>query len=327
MRIGRHEFANRVFLAPMAGITDKPFRTLCRSLGAGHAIAEMVTSDPSLRHTRKSRTRSDHDGEPSPVHAQIAGSDPRLMADAARHNADLGADIIDINMGCPAKKVCNKLAGSSLLRDERLVAKILESVVEAVDVPVTLKTRTGWDAADRNIVNVGRIAEGAGVAAITLHGRARNDFYRGRAEHESMIALRGAVSLPLIANGDLTCAREAREVLDRTGADAVMIGRAAQSRPWLPGLIAAFLDKGIESDEPGPEQRRDILRRLVTELHAYHGDTLGVRIARKHISWQLACFSPDPAERRAILEAREPRRQLSLLDAFFQSRMNCVKAA
>ncbi len=327
MRIGPYRFDDPVFLAPMAGITDKPFRMLCRTLGAGHAISEMVGSRPELRDSAKSRSRIDHRGERGPVHVQIAGSDPDQMADAARYNVDLGADLIDINMGCPAKKVCSKLAGSSLLRDEALVAAILERVAHAVSVPVTLKTRTGWDADCRNIVSVGRIAESVGIAAITLHGRTRNDFYHGSAEHDSLRRLRDAVSLPLVANGDIRSAGEARAVLAQTGADAVMIGRAARSRPWLPGRIAAVLAGRDDPGEPEPIRKRDILRRLVAAQHAFYGEERGVRMARKHIGWQLEAFAPGAEERRIILKAAHAREQLALLDEFFERRIQLSQAA
>ncbi|KAA3626245.1 MAG: tRNA dihydrouridine synthase DusB [Proteobacteria bacterium] len=327
MNIGPYSFSNPVFLAPMAGITDKPFRTLCRRLGAAHAVSEMVTSRLDLLHSAKTRTRLDHSGEPAPVHVQIAGSDPKRMAEAARVNVALGADLIDINMGCPAKKVCNKLAGSSLLRDERLVADIIACVVSAVDVPVTLKTRTGWDTQSRNIVRVGRIAQSAGIAAITLHGRTRNDFYRGAAEHDSIKRLRDAVTIPLIANGDIATAAQAQWILEDTAADAVMIGRGAQARPWLPGAIAAEIETGRAPTEPGATEKHDILRGLVSSLHDFYGEDRGVRMARKHIGWQIECFAPGREERRALLRAETASAQIALLDAFFNRRMQSLQAA
>ncbi len=316
MQIGRYKFDNPVFLAPMAGITDSPFRQLCCSMGAGHAISEMTTSKPELRNNRKTLLRLEHRDETGPIHIQIAGSNPEEMAMAARFCVENGADIIDINMGCPAKKVCRKLAGSSLLRDEGLVREIIESVVLAVDVPVTLKTRTGWDAKQKNAVRVGRIAEAAGVAAVTLHGRARNDFYKGRAEFDSLRRLRDAVSIPLIANGDITSAEQAARVLTDTGADAVMIGRAARLRPWLPGKISAFLASGVDLDEPDAQQKRDILLGLVRSLHQFYGPGPGTRMARKHISWQLTPFSPPSHVRQAILKAPTPKVQLDLIETF-----------
>jgi tRNA-dihydrouridine synthase B len=327
IRIGPYRFATRAFLAPMAGITDKPFRSLCRSLGASHAISEMTTSQPGLLHSRTTRKRLDHQGEDGPIHIQIAGSDPRMMADAARHAVDLGAQLIDINMGCPAKKVCNRSAGSSLLRDELLVARILDQVAAAVSVPVTLKTRTGWDPANRNIERVGRIAESAGICAITLHGRTRCDFYKGDAEHQSLKRLREAVNIPIIANGDILTAAAARAILRETGADAVMIGRGAQARPWLPGMVARHLAGGDMEPEPVPAEKRDILRALVRDLHAFYGEERGVRMARKHIGWQIACFAPDEIERQSIMRADEPGRQIALLDAFFDRRMRDQQAA
>ncbi|GJL81485.1 MAG: tRNA-dihydrouridine synthase B [marine bacterium B5-7] len=326
MKIGEFEFSAPVFLAPMCGITDTPFRKLCKRLGAPHALTEMIGSQPGVRQSRKARDRMDHRGDSGPIHVQIAGANPSQMADAARYNVDHGADLIDINMGCPAKKVCNTLAGSSLLRNVKQVSAIIEAVIEAVDVPVTLKMRTGWDRDSRNCVEVGRIAESAGIACITLHGRTRNDFYKGEAEFESLKRLRDAVQIPLIANGDIVDARRARTVLRDTGADAVMIGRGAQSHPWLPGDVASFLSQGSDRAEPSDNEKRDILLALVADLHAFYGD-LGVRMARKHISWQIECFSPEADERRAILKAPCAQRQLELLQRFFESRIQLPKVA
>ncbi len=328
MRIGGWTLPNPVLLAPMAGITDLPFRSLCRQLGAGHAVSEMISSDASLRHSRKTDRRSAHQGEAAPVHVQIAGSDPAQMAAAARYNVSLGADLIDINMGCPARKVCHKLAGSALLRDEGLVHEIIAAVVSAVAVPVTLKTRTGWDRQRRNAVAIGRRAEAAGIACITLHGRARNDFYDGRAEFDTLQALRDAVDVPLVANGDIDDAATAARLLRHTGADAVMIGRAAQSRPWLPGRIAHQLgyDHGLGA-EPDTAAKRDILLALVESLHRFYGADQGVRMARKHISWQLAAFEPDTAIRQAILRAGTADQQLQLLSAFLEAEQGHREAA
>jgi tRNA-dihydrouridine synthase B len=317
MRIGNFEFTNPVWLAPMSGITDKPFRMLCRELGAGHAVSEMISSNQKLIGTAKTRGRMQHDGETGPIHVQIAGSDPTEMAQAARFNVAHGADIIDINMGCPAKKVCSKLAGSSLLRDEALVQQILEAVVDAVNVPVTLKTRTGWCPDSRNIATIGNIAERAGITCITLHGRTRNDFYNGKAEFDSLRRLRDTVSIPLIANGDIGCIEDAQRILDDSDADAVMIGREAQSQPWLPGQIAHFLCQGKVLMPPAFAQKRDILLRLVKSLHEFYGPVTGPRMARKHIVAQIAGLKPCREVRQQILKAPEPQTQTRLLKALF----------
>ena len=250
MQIGPYRIEPRVVLAPMAGVTDKPFRQLCKRLGAGLAMSEMTTADPRLWHTRKSLQRMDHVGEPAPIGVQIAGYDPRMLAEAARYNVDHGAQIIDINMGCPAKKVCNVYSGSALLQDEPLVARIVEAVVAAVDVPVTLKIRTGWNRDNRNGVRIARIAEAAGIAALAVHGRTRADLYNGDAEFATIAAIKAAVRIPVLANGDIDSPLKAREVLAATGADAVMIGRAAQGRPWIFREIAHFLEHGTLIAEP-----------------------------------------------------------------------------
>ncbi|KAB2899475.1 MAG: tRNA dihydrouridine synthase DusB [Dokdonella sp.] len=287
MRIGPHTIDPPVVLAPMAGVTDKPFRQLCKRLGAGLAVSEMTHSDPRLWTTRKSRQRMDHAGEPAPISVQIAGHDPALLAQAARYNVDQGAQIIDINMGCPAKKVCNVWAGSALLQDEALVARILAAVVRAVAVPVTLKIRTGWDRDHRNGVTIARIAAAEGIAALAVHGRTRADLYQGQAEYDTIAAIKAAVAIPVIANGDIDSPHKARAVLAATGADAVMVGRAAQGRPWIFGEIAHFLASGELLPPPSlPEVARILLDHLAA-LHAFHGPLQGVRIARKHLGWYL----------------------------------------
>jgi tRNA-dihydrouridine synthase B len=286
--IGPYTLPNRVILAPMAGVTDRPFRQLCRRLGAGLVVAEMLTSDVRLWHSRKSRLRMLHDGDPEPRSVQIAGGDPQMLAEAARRNVELGAQIIDINMGCPAKKVCNKAAGSALMKDEKLVGQILDAVVAAVDVPVTLKIRTGWDRDNKNGVTVARIAEQAGIAALSVHGRTRADLYTGEAEYATIAAIREAVSLPLFANGDIDSPQKARAVLDATGADAVMIGRAAQGRPWIFREIDHYLATGELLPAPQLEEVESILLGHLGELHAFYGSEMGVRIARKHVGWYLA---------------------------------------
>jgi tRNA-dihydrouridine synthase B len=285
MRIGPYTLAAPLALAPMAGVTDRPFRLLCRRLGAAVAASEMVTSDVRLWHTQKSRLRMVHDGEPQPRVVQIAGGEPQMMVEAARRNRDLGAQVIDINMGCPAKKVCNRAAGSALLRDEPLVGAILAAVVRAVDVPVTLKMRTGWDPAHRNGERIARLAEDAGIAALAVHGRTRADHYRGAAEYATIRAIKAAVSIPVFANGDIDSGAKARAVLEETGADGVMIGRAAQGRPWIFREIRHFLATGSVLPEPDAAEVRDIMLAHLAELYAFYGEHVGVRVARKHLGW------------------------------------------
>jgi tRNA-dihydrouridine synthase B len=285
MRLGPFILSAPLALAPMAGVTDRPFRMLCRRLGAGVAASEMVTSDVRLWHTPKSRRRMDHEGEPEPRVVQIAGGDAAAMVEAAQRNADAGAQIIDINMGCPAKKVCNKAAGSALLRDEALVAQILEAVVRSVDIPVTLKMRTGWERAHRNGVAIARIAEGAGVAALAVHGRTRADHYQGEAEYGTIRDIKQAVGIPVFANGDIDSGAKARAVLEETGADGLMIGRAAQGRPWIFRQLQHFLTRGDESAPPALDEVRDIMLAHFEQLYAFYGEHAGVRVARKHFGW------------------------------------------
>lgn len=285
MHIGPHTFPNGLFVAPMAGITDRPYRSLCRRYGASLAVSEMVSSRPELRATRKSRLRREHGGEPGPVSVQIAGADPAMMADAARFNAGEGADIIDINMGCPAKKVCNVAAGSALLSDEPLVARILEAVVGAVEVPVTLKIRTGPAPDRRNAVRIARIAESAGIRMLAIHGRTRACAFRGAAEYDTIAAVKGAVRIPVLANGDIATPHDAKRVLEHTGADGVMIGRAAHGRPWLFREIATYLAEGRVAPPPSAAEMRAVLIEHLEGLYALYGETLGVRIARKHVAW------------------------------------------
>ena len=317
MRIGPFSLPNQVVLAPMAGVTDRPFRTLCRRLGAGLTVSEMVTSDPSLRASLKTLRRIDHAGEPAPRSVQIAGADPARIADAARFNVARGADVIDINMGCPAKKVCGAAAGSALLSDEPLVARILEHVVAAVEVPVTLKIRTGPAPERRNAVRIARIAEAAGVAAVAVHGRTRRCAFRGVAEYESIRAVKRAVSIPVIANGDVTSPERARRVLAFTGADAVMIGRAAQGDPWLPGAIAEYLRSGTKVERPGVQERADVLLAHLRALHAFYGETVGVRVARKHLSWYCRAYPHGERFWRSVNRVECARRQLALTHDFF----------
>ena len=319
MRIGPHHIVPRVILAPMAGVTDKPFRVLCKRLGAGLCVSEMTTSDPRFWHTAKSRHRMDHAGEPDPVSVQIAGTVPEVMAEAARFNVDHGAQLIDINMGCPAKKVCNAWAGSALMRDEALVGRILDAVVGTVDVPVTLKIRTGWAADAKNAMAIARIAEAAGVAALAIHGRTRDQQYGGAAEYDTIAAVKSALSIPVVANGDIDSPRKAAEVLRRTGADAVMIGRAAQGRPWLLGQVAHHLATGGDLPDPTLAEVRDILLGHLRDLHAFYGEVSGVRIARKHLGW----YAKDRPENRAFLaiahQATSAADQLRLTRDYFDA--------
>ncbi len=285
MRIGPYQLHNSLILAPMAGVTDRPFRQLCRKLGAGMAVSEMVSSNPLHRATRKTRCRLDHVGEAEPRAVQIAGADPAMMAQAARYNADNGAQIIDINMGCPAKKVCNVMAGSALLKDEGLVGRILATVVAAVEVPVTLKVRTGWDREHRNAVTIARIAEDAGVQALAIHGRTRACGFKGEAEFETTAAVKAEVRIPVIANGDIRSPQKARDVLAYTGADAVMIGRAAQGNPWVFREVDHYLRTGRELPPPSLAEVRDTLLTHVRGLYGFYGEYTGVRVARKHLAW------------------------------------------
>ncbi len=285
--IGPYRIENGLVLAPMAGITDAPFRALCRQQGAGLTVAEMVTADQSLWHTRKSRLRLPHLDEPEPRMIQIAGADPQMLAEAAKANVDLGAQIIDINMGCPAKKVCKKAAGSALMRDPKLVEQILHQVVRAVDVPVTLKMRTGWSPSERNAVEIARMAEQEGIQVLTVHGRTREDKFQGEAEYATLAEVVQAVGIPVIANGDITSARKAEAVLKITQAQGLMLGRAAQGRPWIFSQIEAYLQHQRDLDDPPLIQQQQMIRQHLQGLYATYGDIMGVRIARKHLGWYL----------------------------------------
>jgi len=301
----------------MAGVTDRPFRQLCRELGAGLATSEMVTSDPSLRHSRKTRLRLDHHGESAPVSVQIAGTEPLQMADAARFNVDNGAQIIDINMGCPAKKVCNVMAGSALLKDETKVADILAAVVGAVDVPVTLKIRTGWDRQHRNALQIAHIAEDAGIQALAVHGRTRDCGYKGVAEYDTIAAVKSRVSIPVIANGDIDSPQRAKQVLETTGADAVMLGRAAQGRPWIFREINHFLQTGDTLAAVSCAEISHWLQRHLQNLYDFYGEHMGVRIARKHIGWYCQQHDGARAFRRQINAVEDAQQQLDQVIAFF----------
>jgi tRNA-dihydrouridine synthase B len=305
LRIGPYTLPNSLILAPMAGVTDQPFRQLCKRMGAGLVVSEMVTSDVRLWNTRKSSLRMIHSGDPEPRSVQIAGGDPEMLAEAARRNVEMGAQIIDINMGCPAKKVCNKAAGSALLKDEVLVREILQAVVAAVDVPVTLKIRTGWDRENKNGIAVAKIAEDAGIVALAVHGRTRADLYMGEAEYDTIAAIKQAVSIPVLANGDIDSPQKAKMVLAATGADGLLIGRAAQGRPWIFREIEHYLHTGEQLPAPGLLEVERILLEHLAALHAFYGDVMGVRIARKHVSWYLA----------TLPGAREFRAQFNRLDS------------
>jgi len=319
LQIGPHILDNNLVLAPMAGVTDKPFRVLCKRMGAGLCVSEMTISDPRFWNTAKSRHRMDHDGEPAPVSVQIAGTEPEQLAAAARHNVGHGAQLIDINMGCPAKKVCNAWAGSALMRDEPRVAAILAAVVSAVDVPVTLKIRTGWDANNRNALAIARIAEDCGIAALAVHGRTRDQLYTGVAEYDTIAAVKQAVRIPVLANGDVDTPEKARQVLRHTGCDGLLIGRAAQGRPWIFREIAHYLATGEHLPEPTIEEVRDVLLGHLESLHAFYGEEMGVRIARKHLGW-YAKDRPANAAFRAVANATaSAARQLELARDYFDA--------
>jgi tRNA-dihydrouridine synthase B len=309
---------NNLFVAPMAGVTDRPFRQLCKRMGAGLAVSEMVTSNNLLYATDKTRRRVDHAGEPGPISVQIAGGDPQMMAEAARHNRDHGAQIIDINMGCPAKKVCNKAAGSALMRDEPLVGRILEAVVNAVpELPVTLKMRTGWDRDNRNAPRLAHIAEASGIRALAVHGRTRADKYMGQAEYDTIAQVKQAVCIPVIANGDIDSPRKAAAVLRHTGADGLMIGRAAQGRPWIFREIEHYLATGAQLPAPGVLEIRDICREHLADLYAFYGEWSGVRIARKHIGWYTKGLAGAQQFRQHMNHEETIEGQLAATDRFF----------
>jgi tRNA-dihydrouridine synthase B len=317
MQIGPFYIENPLALAPMVGVTDRFFRRLCRELGAGYTVSEMLAANPALRETRKARMRSDFAGETSPIAVQIAGSDPEWMADAARYNVEQGAEIIDINMGCPAKKVCNKLAGSALLSHPRLVRDILEAVVGAVEVPVTLKIRTGPNPRERNGVEIAQIAEDSGIAALAVHGRTRSDRFKGEAEYDTIRRICQMLNIPVFANGDISTPQRAAEVLARTGADGLMIGRAAQGNPWIFREIRHYLDTGKLLDPPTRLEVLNVMERHLGQLHLSYGEHTGVRVARKHIGWYLQNQDDSGDTRKRLMRARSAEEQFELLRGYF----------
>ncbi len=322
MQLGSYTLPNNVFAAPMAGVTDRPFRKLCKRLGAGYAVSEMVTSRRDLWTSLKTSRRADHSGEVAPISVQIAGTDAQMMADAARYNIDRGAQIIDINMGCPAKKVCNKWAGSALMQDERLALEIVESVVSACQlgsVPVTLKMRTGWSADHKNAVAIAQAAESAGVQMLTIHGRTREQGYKGVAEYDTIAAVKAAVRVPVVANGDITSPQKAKAVLVATGADAVMIGRAAQGRPWIFREITHFLATGECLPEPSRVQIKDWLVEHLLEHYELYGEWTGLYTARKHIGWYVQEMAGGPAFRQHMNTLDSCGAQLAAVKDFFDS--------
>lgn len=320
MRIGPLLLDNDLVVAPMAGVTDRPFRLLCRRLGAGLAVSEMIAADTSLWGSRKSLRRMDHVGEPEPVAVQIAGSDPDRLAEAARANVDRGARIIDVNMGCPARKVCRVAAGSALLRDEPLVGRILEAVVKAVDVPVTVKIRTGWDAENRNGVRIARIAQSAGVAAIAVHGRTRACGFGGHAEYETIRAIKASVGIPVIANGDIDTPQKAAAVRAATGADGIMVGRAARGRPWLFREIGHFLATGEQLPPPSRQWVRALVLEHLDALYGFYGEARGVRVARKHLAWYARGEPGAATFRERVNRAETARLQRRLVGELFDAK-------
>ncbi|MDI1230232.1 MAG: tRNA dihydrouridine synthase DusB [Methylobacter sp.] len=318
MYIGSYQLKNNLILAPMAGISDRPFRELCTQFGAGLAVSEMVASNPALRQHKRTLLKADHDGETGIRSVQILGTDPQLMADAARLNAQRGAQIIDINMGCPAKKVCSVAAGSALMRDEALVKRILDAVVNAVDIPVTLKIRTGWDLHSRNAAKIAQIAENSGIAALTIHGRTRACKFNGQAEHDTVKQVKQAISIPVIANGDIDTPEQAQFVLQSTGADAIMIGRAAQGNPWLFSQISHFINHGKHLEKPTVTDIYSTLMSHLDKLYSFYGNASGVKIARKHIAWyfkHLESIAPDT--KININQAQCPSEQIALIHSAF----------
>jgi len=322
MNIGPHQLRNNVFVAPMAGVTDRPFRQLCKRLGAGYAVSEMAASDPRLWASVKTSRRTDHRGEMEPKAVQIAGADPAMMADAARFNVERGAQVIDINMGCPAKKVCNRAAGSALMADEPLALAIVSAVVAAVEVPVSVKMRIGPTRGQRNAVRLARLFESAGAAMLTVHGRSRACGYAGSAEYDTIGEVKAAVRVPVVANGDIDSPEKARHVLALTGADAVMIGRAAQGRPWIFREVAHFLATGLRLAPPSVSEAHALLRDHLMDHYAFHGEFAGVRTARKHVGWYLSGLPAWETARREFNRVETPREQLEAIDRLFEEARN-----
>jgi tRNA-dihydrouridine synthase B len=317
MQIGPYQLRNNLIVAPMAGVTDRPFRQLCKTMGAGMAVSEMVASNSLLWGSEKTRRRANHDGEVDPISVQIAGADPQMLADAARYNVDQGAQIIDINMGCPAKKVCNVMAGSALLKDEPLVSRILDAVVGAVNVPVTLKIRTGWDRQNRNAIKVAKAAERAGVKALAIHGRTRACGFSGEAEYDTIAAVKAEIGIPVIANGDISTPEKVKAVLEHTRADAVMIGRAAQGRPWMFREIQHYLETGKHLPAPEVTEIHRVLLAHLADLYQFYGEYTGVRVARKHISWYTKGLAGSAAFRHAMNQLETSAAQLAAVNEFF----------
>ena len=321
MQIGSHKLRNNLIVAPMAGVTDRPFRMLCKRMGAGMAVSEMVASNSLLYGSEKTMRRANHEGEVDPISVQIVGADPKMLAQAARYNVDAGAQIIDINMGCPAKKICNVQAGSALMQDEKLVAQILAAVVGAVNVPVTLKMRTGWDKGSRNALRIAQIAEASGIRALAIHGRTRACAYTGEAEYDTIAAVKAEVKIPVIANGDIRTPEKAKYVLEHTGADAVMIGRAAQGRPWLFREISHFLATGEHLPAPQTDEIQRVLTAHVHELYEFYGEHTGLRIARKHISWYTKGLSGSAHFRHQMNQLESITKQLQAVGDFFDGQL------
>ena len=319
MQIGPYILKNNLVVAPMAGVTDRPFRQLCKKMGAGMAVSEMVSCNSLLWGSEKTKRRANHEGEVDPISVQIAGADPAMMAEAASYNVAQGAQMIDINMGCPAKKICNTMAGSALLQNEKLVGRILDSVVGAVDVPVTLKIRTGWDRAHKNALVIARLAENAGIQALAIHGRTRACAYNGNAEYDTIAAVKSHVKIPIIANGDIRTPEEAKRVLEYTAADAVMIGRAAQGRPWIFREISHYLATGNHLPLPEVNEIHHVLVNHLYDLYDFYGEYSGVRIARKHISWYTKGLIGSAVFRHAMNRLQTTDQQLSAVNEFFIS--------
>jgi len=319
MKISNLSIKNNLFLAPMAGVTDRPFRMLCKSFGAGVAVSEMVTSNSLLYGSEKTKRRANHEGEVDPISVQIAGADPKMMADAAKYNRDRGAQIIDINMGCPAKKICNVMAGSALLKHEQLVDDILQAVVGSVDIPVTLKIRTGWDRENRNAIKIAQIAEEAGIKALAIHGRTRACLYRGDAEYDTIAEVKQNINIPVIANGDIVSPEKAQYVLNYTKADAVMIGRAAQGRPWIFREIEHFLETGSHHPLPTINEIQKTTIKHVLDLYDFYGEETGLRVARKHISWYTKGLKKSAQFRSDMNSLENCNDQINAINNYFES--------